>query len=118
MVHALLVAEVNHGVDPLVGWKNWPELFTKVSVHRICQGIQPFSVRLGLNQNPLDWWKALEGSPSGGILAVSSVIHSMKGSGLMGSVFWKLIATKLYSSVPHSITDERAMSAVTLLNTA
>jgi len=43
---------------------------------------------------------------------------SMKGSGLMGSVFWKLIATKLYSSVPHSITDERTMSAVTLLNTA
>lgn len=80
-LHALLVVEVNHGVDPfLVGWKNRPELFTKVYKAQFtayAQGIQPFSVPLGLNQNPLNWWKALEGSPSGGILAVRYPIHSM-----------------------------------------
>ena len=36
----------------------------------------------------------------------------------MGSVFWKALAIKLYSSVPHSMADERTMSAITLLNTA
>jgi len=36
----------------------------------------------------------------------------------MGSVFWKAIAIELYSLVPHSMTDERTMSAITLLNTA
>ena len=36
----------------------------------------------------------------------------------MVSVFWKAIAIKLYSSVPHSMADERTMSAITLLNTA
>jgi len=123
-LHALLVAEVNHGVDPfLVGWKNRPELFTKVYKAQFtayAQGVQPFSVPLGLNQNPLDWWKALEGSPSGGILAVSSAIHFVNPSGSngFGFLFWKAIAIKLYSSVPHSMADERTMSAVTLLNTA
>jgi hypothetical protein len=28
-LHTPLVVEVNHGVDPLVGWKSWFELFTK-----------------------------------------------------------------------------------------
>ena len=69
-LRALLVAEVNHGVDPLVGWKDRAELF----------------------------------------------MNSIQG--LMGSVFWKAMAIKLYSSICHSMADERTMSGITLLNTA
>ncbi|KAJ6597336.1 ribonuclease H-like domain-containing protein [Mycena sp. CBHHK59/15] len=58
-------------------------------------GAFPFNKPLG-KTHPLDWWRALEGTERGGILAS-----------------WAL---KLYPAVPNSMADERTVSVVTWIN--
>lgn len=74
-LHSLLVIEINHGVNPfLTKWRKRPQAFTKAYQAQFtayAQGTYPFNTPMGQGQDPLNWWGALEGSPNGGILAVS-----------------------------------------------
>ncbi|KAJ7078626.1 ribonuclease H-like domain-containing protein, partial [Mycena crocata] len=96
--------EVDHSVNPvLVAFKKKKLAFKKQFVTQFgvyAQGSFPFNTLLG-DTHPLVWWRRLEGSEHGGLLAV---IQS--------------IAVKLYSAVPHSMADERTVSVITWMNTA
>ncbi|KAF8060837.1 ribonuclease H-like domain-containing protein [Lyophyllum atratum] len=98
----IAVNEINHGSNPvLTSWKPRPTAFTRAYQAQFtayAQRSYPFNVPLGEDQDPLDWWLALEETPNAEILAA--------------------IAIKLYSAVPHSMADERTMSVVTMMNTA
>ncbi|RXW11937.1 hypothetical protein EST38_g13918 [Candolleomyces aberdarensis] len=78
--------------------RRWKEFFVErpTNVH-LC-ALYRHPAPLGLNQTPLEWWKAFEGTSEAGVLAA--------------------IALKLFSAAPHSMADERTMSFLTMLNTA
>ncbi|KAJ7713729.1 ribonuclease H-like domain-containing protein [Mycena metata] len=92
-------AEIEHGIDPvLTAFKPKKKAFAdkfKLQFTAYAQGAFPFNTPLG-NTHPLDWWRALEGSEHGGIIAS--------------------LALKLYSAVPHSMADERTVSVITWMN--
>lgn len=73
-LHSLLVTEINSGSDPFLnGWKNRPQAFNKLYQAQFtayAQGSYPFTTPLSLNQSPLEWWSAYEGTDNGGLLAV------------------------------------------------
>jgi hypothetical protein len=74
-LHSLLIKEINHGIDPyLLQWKNKPSSLTKAYQAQFtayAQCAYPFTIGMSLNQTPLEWWLAFEGTESAGILAVS-----------------------------------------------
>ncbi|KIM38034.1 hypothetical protein M413DRAFT_76363 [Hebeloma cylindrosporum] len=101
-LHTLLIAEIHHGCDPfLAEWKEKPKAFGKAYQTQFiayAQGAYPFTTPLMVGQSPLEWWMAFEGTEHAGILAA--------------------IAIKLFGALPHSMGDERTMSAITMINTA
>ncbi|KAJ7434270.1 ribonuclease H-like domain-containing protein [Mycena galericulata] len=95
------VIEVEHGIDPtLIAFQKKKKTFSeqfKLQFLSYAQGSFPFNTPLG-GMRPIDWWRALEGSPHGGIVAS--------------------LALKFYSAVPHSMADERTVSVTTWMNPA
>ncbi|KAJ7077040.1 hypothetical protein C8R44DRAFT_896418 [Mycena epipterygia] len=95
------VLEVEHGIDPvLVAYKKKGRSFSakfKAQFTAFAQSAFPFNTPLG-NQHPIIWWRALEGSEHGGIIAA--------------------LALKFYSAIPHSMADERTVSVITWMNPA
>ncbi|KAJ7490603.1 ribonuclease H-like domain-containing protein [Mycena latifolia] len=93
--------EVEHGIDPvLITYKTKKKAFaTKFQAQftAYAQGACPFNTPLG-EASPITWWRALEGSEHGGILAA--------------------LALKFYSTVAHSMADERTVSVITWMNPA
>jgi hypothetical protein len=73
-LHHLLVNEITHGCNPhLKIWKDKGSAFVKAyqtQFRAFAQGTYPFSVPLGPNQTPLEWWEAFEDTTEGGVLAV------------------------------------------------
>ncbi|KAJ7496082.1 ribonuclease H-like domain-containing protein [Mycena galericulata] len=88
--------EVEHGIDPhLIAFKKKKKAFAakfKAEFTAYAQGAFPFNTPLG-TMRPLDWWRKLEGTEHGGILA-------------------------MYSAVPHSMADERTVSVLTWMDPA
>ncbi|KAJ7458998.1 ribonuclease H-like domain-containing protein [Mycena latifolia] len=95
------VLEVEHGIDPvLTAYKKKKTAFTtkfKAQFTAYAQGAFPFNTPLG-KDHPITWWRALEGSEHGGIIAA--------------------LALKFYSAVAHSMADERTASVITWMNPA
>ncbi|KAJ7017102.1 ribonuclease H-like domain-containing protein [Mycena alexandri] len=95
------VVEIEHGVDPvLVAFKKKKSSFVKNFKSQFTaygQGAFPFNTPLG-TMHPGTWWRTLEASEHGGIIAA--------------------LALKLYSAVPHSMADERTVSFITWINPA
>lgn len=77
-LHSLLAIEVKLGFNKHIAkYKGKGGLLTKIYQAQFtayAQGIFPFSIPLGLGQTPLQWWKVLENSDNGGVLAVRSQI--------------------------------------------
>ncbi|KAG5634248.1 hypothetical protein H0H81_002717, partial [Sphagnurus paluster] len=98
----IAVNEINYRTNLLlVSYKDKPAAFIKAYQAQFtayAQHSYPFNVPFGQDQDSLDWWLPLETTPNAEILAT--------------------IAVKIYSAVPHSMADERTMSAVTMMNTA
>ena len=73
-LHSLLVTENNLGIDPyLTQWKKKRISFTKAYQAQFtayAQGAYPFTIGLGPNQSPLEWWLGFEGTENAGIIAV------------------------------------------------
>jgi hypothetical protein len=120
-LHTLLIAEMHHGCDPfLAEWKEKPKAFGKAYQTQFiayAQGAYPFTTPLTVGQSPLQWWMAFEGTDHGGILAVGSM--SVKfASANYSSTPSQAIAIKLFGALPHSMGDERTMSAITMINSA
>ncbi|KAJ7041752.1 ribonuclease H-like domain-containing protein [Mycena alexandri] len=90
------VVEIEHGVDPvLIAFKKKKTSFVKNFKSQFTaygQGVFPFNTPLG-TMHPRMWWRTLEASEHGGIIA-------------------------LYSAVPHSMADERTVSVITWINPA
>ncbi|KAJ6501823.1 ribonuclease H-like domain-containing protein, partial [Mycena vulgaris] len=93
--------EVENGIDPvLIPYKRKKHTFSnkfKTQFVAYAQGAFPFNTPIG-NMQPITWWRALEGSEHGGIVAA--------------------LALKLYSAVAHSMADERTVSVITWMNPA
>ncbi|KAJ7620470.1 ribonuclease H-like domain-containing protein, partial [Mycena rosella] len=94
--------EVEHGIDPLlIGYEKKKRLFAekfKGQFTAYAQGAFPFNTPLGEKEHPMTWWRALEGSEYGGIIAA--------------------LALEFYSAVAHSMADERTVSVITWMNPA
>ncbi|KAJ7634034.1 hypothetical protein B0H17DRAFT_1217342 [Mycena rosella] len=94
--------EVEHGIDPLlVGYKKKKRLFAekfKGQFTVYAQGAFLFNTPRGEKEHPMIWWRALEGSEHGGIIAA--------------------LALKFYSAVAHSMANERTVSVITWMNPA
>ncbi|KAF7350324.1 hypothetical protein MVEN_01336900 [Mycena venus] len=100
-LYQLGITEVEHGADPvLVAFKKKKRVFAdkfKSQFTAYAQGAFPFNTPIA-DRHPIHWWKVLEGSEHGGIVAS--------------------LALKLYSAIPHSMADERTMSVITWQNPA
>ncbi|KAJ7606344.1 ribonuclease H-like domain-containing protein [Mycena polygramma] len=100
-LYAQAIEEIDHGVDPvLITFKRKKKTFVtkfKEQFTAYAQGAFPFNKPLG-KERPIDWWRTLEGTEHGGILAS--------------------LALKLYSAVPNSMADERTVSVITWMNPA
>lgn len=75
-LHSLLVTEINEGSNKYLiqTWRGKPQSFAKAYKAQFTaysQGTYPFMAPLSVGQSPLEWWLAFEGTPNGGILAVS-----------------------------------------------
>ncbi|KAJ6542163.1 ribonuclease H-like domain-containing protein [Mycena vulgaris] len=86
--------EVENGIDPvLILYKTKKRTFSnkfKTQFVAYAQGAFPFNTPIG-NMQPITWWRALEGSEHGGIIAA--------------------LALKFNSAVAHSMADERTICA-------
>ncbi|KAG6806944.1 hypothetical protein H0H92_009504, partial [Tricholoma furcatifolium] len=101
-LHHIAVNEIMHGNDPiLLSYKNRPKTFTKAFQAQFtayAQRTYPFAMPIGAEQDPLDWWIGIKGQPNTDVLSA--------------------IAIKIFSATPHSMADERTMSAISIYNSA
>ncbi|KAJ7478934.1 hypothetical protein FB451DRAFT_1338656 [Mycena latifolia] len=79
--NAKTVLEVEHGIDPvLTAYKKKKTAFTtkfKAQFTAYAQGAFPFNTPLG-KDHPITWWRALEGSEHGGIIAMNPALRNLE----------------------------------------
>lgn len=118
--HTFIVAEMSHGGHPfLAKWKEKPKAFGKAYETQFIayvHGAYPLTTPLTAGQTRLQWWLAFEGWEYGEILAVSC--QQLFAIARYSHIPSKAIAIKLFGALPHSMTDECMMSAVTMINSA
>lgn len=78
-------------------------------------GSPPFDRKRRLRESPRSWWEQLLTHEGADVLAVKCSTHSLL-SKILTFYTMQAIAVKMFSLMPTSMVDERAMSVVTWLN--
>lgn len=125
---SLAIAEINSGINPaLTVWKGRTTAFTRAYQAQFTaytQGVYPFNAPMGVDENPLSWWEALEGSANAGIIAVRGIFLfcTLSTSKLLLTMTrystLQALALKSFSAAPHSMADECTISVINLMNSA